>query len=194
MSKKQDVYAFDRSLKSSQQTGDKRDYLEIIPIGFRVGALSWGTERVSFYSIKSFVQNILEQFPSDKIVGTLMVLDHGYLMAGKKYVSHTYGTTHNQTQVEFGNEVIMNGTFKKHKSTLEKLAPLFDSYSRVVFLNCMIGQDPALLKEFAGVWGCRVTGNTTTQMGMELGNIHRGKWVTVTPKGQMAVSSNHPIM
>lgn len=197
MSKKLDVYAVDVSLKTAI-TGDKGNGLgalaEAIAIGFRVGSLSWGTERVTFRSIKSFVQNILDQFPSNKNIGTMMVLDHGYAIADTEYKSSKYGTTHNQAVVEFGKEVISHGNFATHKKTLEKLAPLFDSNSRVVFLNCMVGQDPALLKKFAEVWGCRIAGNTTTQMGLELGNINRGKWVTVTPKGQMTISSSHPIM
>ncbi len=154
-------------------------------------------EMVQMDGVSSFVDRVLGASGGRK-VQRLYTMDHGYTVGGAKYrMSHGgqfgKGPEWNKIIVEFGSVGVSHDNFNAYKPTLAQLAKVLGPGSQVIFLNCSVGNDAALLCRFANLWQCAVTGSTVLQRGLEIQNLFRGKWVTGRPGGKVSSSLDHPV-
>lgn len=120
-------------------------------------------------SVKSMVDNVLAFLGSSDKLKRLNVFGHA-----------------NGTGMEFGHDWVDEHTISGFAADLGRLRGHFTATGFVHLQGCEVGQDSALLRDFASIVGVRVVGG----QGFEHSGAHfnRGDYVDVNPDGS---SSTH---
>ncbi|MFW6206669.1 MAG: hypothetical protein ACOC5J_01915 [Gemmatimonadota bacterium] len=187
-----DIVAADTSGKTKDSDHWFDRGVDRFATGTRIASVLPGATLVRYQSVNTFAGKVLKAAHPEPI-RVMCILDHGYVNVGNSYESSVTGETHNWALIEFGSQVVGHHNFAEHEEAFGILAPVLNRSSHVVFLNCLVGRDPALLYKFAALWDCRVTGCTDTQTGLELVNIWKGEWVTVDPDKRYRRTTSHPL-
>ncbi|WP_305908738.1 hypothetical protein Q9L42_009195 [Methylomarinum sp. Ch1-1] len=157
-------------------------------------------ETVQIDGISSFVEGVLDKSGGQQ-VEHLYILDHGYEIAGAGYKATLdgkigAGRNWSRVQVEFGSTKLGHSNFRVYQPQLQKLQKVLGRGSHVVFLNCSVGKDAALLSRLATLWQCSVSGPTALQAAGELINmlnLKDGMWTTAHPGKNIRQTRTHPV-
>jgi len=184
--------------------GGAFDQVLVDPLATWIRSSAFFLTNVTFVKmdgIHSFVNGVLGRAGGSK-VENLYILDHAYGVAGGTYEGGTpdqqpaRGGEWNVVQVEFGSTTLSHQNLGGWEATLKRLRPVLGGGSHVVFMNCLVGRDAALLTKLATIWGCPVSGPTTVQSAGEIINILNPRdalWTTATPDKKVRQSVSHPI-
>lgn len=122
-------------------------------------ATAWFTSgEVYMTSARSMVDNVLAKVGL-RGIDRLNIFDHG-----------------NAHGIQLGSDWITVHTLHAYRETLSRLYLKFGFKSEVCLYNCHAGQNKRLMKELAGLFGCRVVAGT----GLTLGPLRMnfGVWRT----------------